>query len=156
MALTFDYATQGELYIASITHSTKSPGFSDKLCSCRLCFASMTMGNWCSSRPDARCRPAMAPYPGICLSRCWCRACLRNELLRERGQRVKAGERSINLGLQSFGEGIEVPGLKCWIVDSQSATSVGWNLERKWPEPALLGQERFVRPESRLSSCRQG
>ena len=37
----------------------------------------------------------------------------RTELLREHGRRVKAGERSIIFGLQSCGEGIDLPGQLC-------------------------------------------
>ena len=37
----------------------------------------------------------------------------RTELLREHGRRVKAGARSIIFGLQSFGEGIDLPGQLC-------------------------------------------
>jgi len=37
----------------------------------------------------------------------------RTELLREHGRRVKAGARSIIFGLQSFGEGIDLPGSLC-------------------------------------------
>ena len=32
MALTFDYVTQGDFRIALLTHSPRSPGFSDELC----------------------------------------------------------------------------------------------------------------------------
>ena len=37
----------------------------------------------------------------------------RTELLREHGRRVASGERSIIFGLQSFGEGIDLPGQLC-------------------------------------------
>ena len=37
----------------------------------------------------------------------------RPELLREHSRRVEAGERSIIFGLQSFGEGIDLPGKLC-------------------------------------------
>ena len=37
----------------------------------------------------------------------------RTELLKEHSQRVKVGVRSIIFGLQSFGEGINLPGQLC-------------------------------------------
>lgn len=39
--------------------------------------------------------------------------CSRTQLLKEHVRRIERGERSIIFGLQSFGEGIDLPGLLC-------------------------------------------
>lgn len=145
VALTFDYATQGEFRIALLTHSPRSPGFSDKLPALLREHAHGQLVLFTSRRQMQTChgalpRDLLEQVQGVCS---------RTELLRERGRRMKVGERLIFFGLQSFGEAIEVPGLKCCIVSLQPLLE-GTQSE-DGPSRRCLSQERFVRLESRLS-----
>ena len=111
----FDYATQGELRIAPMQHSPKSPGFSDELCQ-RLPELLREHANgqlvlFTSRRQMQACHAAL---PRALLAQVQVQGeRSRTELLKEHGRRVAAGERSIIFGLQSFGEGIDLPGALC-------------------------------------------
>lgn len=115
VASPFDYATQGELRIAAMRHSPKSAGFSDELCQTLpellrehqhgqlVLFTSRRQMQACHSALPADLAPQVLVQG----------ARSRTELLREHGRRVDNGERSIIFGLQSFGEGIDLPGALC-------------------------------------------
>ena len=108
----FDYATQGELRIAPMTHSPKSPGFSDELCD-KLpgLLREHPHGQLVLFTSRRQMQACHAALPKDLLDQVLVQGVRsRTELLREHGRRVKAGERSIIFGLQSFGEGIDLPG----------------------------------------------
>ena len=79
----------------------------------------------------------------------------RTELLREHGRRVKAGERSIIFGLQSFGEGSDLPGPLCEhvVIDKLPFTPPSSQVEEALAE-WLSGQGRD--PFAELSVPRAG
>ena len=111
----FDYATQGELRIAPMTHSPKSPGFSDELCD-KLpgLLREHPHGQLVLFTSRRQMQACHAALPNDLLEQVLVQGVRsRTELLREHGRRVKAGERSIIFGLQSFGEGIDLPGALC-------------------------------------------
>jgi ATP-dependent DNA helicase DinG len=115
VASPFDYAVQGELRIAPMQHSPKSPGFSDELC---LKLPDLLREHlhgqlvlFTSKRQMQACHAAL---PRDLLAQVQVQGTRsRTELLKEHGRRVVAGERSIIFGLQSFGEGIDLPGQLC-------------------------------------------
>jgi len=115
VASPFDYAIQGELRIAPMKHSPKSPGFSDELCE-KLPellreHAHGQLVLFTSRRQMQACHAAL---PRDLLSQVQVQGvCSRTELLKEHRRRIIAGERSIIFGLQSFGEGIDLPGQLC-------------------------------------------
>ncbi|WP_349282428.1 ATP-dependent DNA helicase DinG [Polaromonas hydrogenivorans] len=111
----FDYATQGELRIAPMAHSPKNPGFSDELCD-KLpgLLREHRHGQLVLFTSRRQMQACHAALPHDLLDQVLVQGVRsRTELLREHGQRVKAGERSIIFGLQSFGEGIDLPGALC-------------------------------------------
>ena len=111
----FDYAIQGELRIAAMKHSPKSAGFSDELCQ-KLpeLLREHHHGQlvlFTSKRQMQACRAAL---PGDLSNQVQVQGeCSRTQLLKEHRRRVVGGERSIIFGLQSFGEGIDLPGQLC-------------------------------------------
>ena len=115
VASPFDYATQGELRIAPMKHSPKSPGFSDELCE-KLPellreHAHGQLVLFTSRRQMQACQAAL---PKDLLGQVQVQGVRsRTELLKEHSRRIIAGERSIIFGLQSFGEGIDLPGQLC-------------------------------------------
>ena len=111
----FDYAVQGELRIAAMAHSPKSAGFSDELCGklpgLLRAHAHGQLVLFTSRRQMLACHAALPKdLQGQVLVQ---GVRSRTDLLREHGRRVQAGERSIIFGLQSFGEGIDLPGRLC-------------------------------------------
>ena len=115
VASPFDYAVQGELRIAPMKHSPKSAGFSDELCQTLpdllLEHAHGQLVLFTSKRQMLACHAAL---PKELLAQVQVQgARSRTELLKEHSRRVIAGERSIIFGLQSFGEGIDLPGQLC-------------------------------------------
>ena len=115
VASPFDYAIQGELRIAPMKHSPKSPGFSDELCD-KLpeLLREHHHGQlvlFTSKRQMQACHAAL-PSDLACQVQVQ-GARSRTELLKEHSRRVIAGERSVIFGLQSFGEGIDLPGQLC-------------------------------------------
>ena len=111
----FDYAVQGELRIASMAHSPKSAGFSDELCDklpgLLRAHEHGQLVLFTSRRQMLACHAALPKdLQGQVLVQ---GVRSRTDLLREHGRRVQAGERSIIFGLQSFGEGIDLPGALC-------------------------------------------
>ena len=111
----FDYATQGELRIAPMKHSPKSPGFSDELCeklpSILREHAHGQLVLFTSKRQMQACHAALPKDLALQVQVQGVRS--RTELLKEHSRRIIAGERSIIFGLQSFGEGIDLPGQLC-------------------------------------------
>lgn len=111
----FDYATQGELRIAPMRHSPKSAGFSDELCATLPALlrehAHGQLVLFTSRRQMQACHAALPAELAAQVLMQGTRS--RTELLREHGKRVDNGERSIIFGLQSFGEGIDLPGELC-------------------------------------------
>ena len=111
----FDYASQGELRIAAMTHSPKSAGFSEELCQ-KLpgLLREHEHGQlvlFTSRRQMAACYAAL---PRDLIAEVQMQGeCSRTQLLKEHVRRIERGERSIIFGLQSFGEGIDLPGLLC-------------------------------------------
>lgn len=115
VASPFDYARQGELRIAPMAHSPKSAGFSAELCD-KLPgllreHAHGQLVLFTSRRQMQACHSAL---PQDLLAQVQVQGVSsRTELLKEHSRRVQAGERSIIFGLQSFGEGIDLPGPLC-------------------------------------------
>lgn len=115
VASPFDYATQGELRIAAMRHSPKSAGFSDELCAALpgllrehhhgqlVLFTSRRQMQACQAALPKDLREQVQVQGEKS----------RTDLLKEHGRRVGLGERSIIFGLQSFGEGIDLPGRLC-------------------------------------------
>lgn len=115
VASPFDYAVQGELRIAAMKHSPKSPGFSDELCE-KLpdLLREHRHGQLALFTSRRQMQACHAALPRDLLAQVQVQGSRsRTELLREHGRRVLAGERSIIFGLQSFGEGIDLPGQLC-------------------------------------------
>jgi ATP-dependent DNA helicase DinG len=115
VASPFDYATQGELRIAAMKHSPKSPDFSAELCEKLPALlrehAHGQLVLFTSRRQMQACHAAL---PRALLEETQVQGeRSRTELLKEHSRRVLAGERSIIFGLQSFGEGIDLPGQLC-------------------------------------------
>ena len=115
VASPFDYATQGELRIAPMQHSPKSAGFSDELCE-KLpgLLRQHPHGQlvlFTSRRQMQACHAALPKDLAEQVQMQGVRS--RTELLKEHSRRVHVGERSIIFGLQSFGEGIDLPGQLC-------------------------------------------
>lgn len=115
VASPFDYATQGELRIASMKHSPKSPGFSDELCD-KLpeLLREHHHGQLVLFTSRRQMQACHAALPKDLLEQVQVQGVRsRTELLKEHSRRISAGERSIIFGLQSFGEGIDLPGQLC-------------------------------------------
>lgn len=115
VASPFDYATQGELRIAPMKHSPKSPAFSEELCQVmpRLLreHAHGQLVLFTSKRQMQACHAAL---PEDLIAQVQVQGeRSRSELLKEHSRRIANGERSIIFGLQSFGEGIDLPGRLC-------------------------------------------
>ena len=111
----FDYATQGELRIAPMKHSPKNPEFSGELClklpGLLLAHEHGQLVLFTSRKQMQACHAAL---PAALEKQVLMQGVLsRVELLKEHSRRVKQGERSIIFGLQSFGEGIDLPGELC-------------------------------------------
>ncbi len=115
VASPFDYATQGELRIAPMRHSPKSAGFSDELCQ-KLpdLLREHEHGQLALFTSRRQMQACYAALPKDLLAQVQVQGeRSRTELLKEHGRRVSKGERSIIFGLQSFGEGIDLPGQLC-------------------------------------------
>ncbi|NMM05677.1 ATP-dependent DNA helicase DinG [Polaromonas sp.] len=111
----FDYATQGELRIAPMKHSPKSPDFSDELCE-KLpeLLREHHHGQLVLFTSRRQMQACHAALPKDLLGQVQMQGVQsRTELLKEHDRRVLAGGRSIIFGLQSFGEGIDLPGQLC-------------------------------------------
>ena len=115
VASPFDYARQGELRIAPMVNSPKSPEFSSELC--RVLPALLREHGhgqlvlFTSRRQMAACHAAL---PRDLSEQVQIQGeSSRTEMLAEHGRRVARGKRSILFGLQSFGEGIDLPGSLC-------------------------------------------
>ena len=115
VASPFDYATQGELRIAPMKHTPKSPEFSEELCQMLPALLREHRHGqlvlFTSKRQMLACQAAL---PRDLADQVQMQGqCSRTELLKEYGRRVAIGKRSIIFGLQSFGEGIDLPGRLC-------------------------------------------
>jgi len=115
VASPFDYATQGELRIAPMKHSPKSPEFSAELCQALPGLlrehAHGQLVLFTSRRQMQACHAALPKDLAEQVQVQGERS--RTELLKEHARRVAEGQRSIIFGLQSFGEGIDLPGALC-------------------------------------------
>lgn len=115
VASPFDYATQGELRIAPMKHSPKSPEFSAELCQVLPGLlrehAHGQLVLFTSKRQMQACHAALPKDLAEQVQVQGERS--RTELLKEHARRVAEGQRSIIFGLQSFGEGIDLPGALC-------------------------------------------
>jgi len=111
----FNYATQGELRIAPMKHSPKSPGFSEELCqTLPALLREHRHGQlvlFTSKRQMQACHAALPKDLSEQVQMQGERS--RTELLKEHSRRIAGGKRSIIFGLQSFGEGIDLPGQLC-------------------------------------------
>lgn len=115
VASPFDYANQGELRIAPMAHSPKSSGFSGELCQLLpellrehqhgqlVLFTSKRQLQACHAALPADLRQQVLVQGERS----------RTDLLKEHGRRVERAQRSVIFGLQSFGEGIDLPGQLC-------------------------------------------
>ena len=115
VASPFDYAAQGELRIAAMQHSPKSAGFSDELCEkLPALLRDHHHGQLVLFTSRRQMQACHAALPKDLLGQVQMQGVRsRTELLKEHSRRVLAGERSIIFGLQSFGEGIDLPGQLC-------------------------------------------
>ena len=115
VASPFNYATQGELRIAPMKHSPKSPEFSEELCQTLPGLLREhhhgQLVLFTSKRQMQACRAALPRDLSEQVQMQGERS--RTELLKEHGRRIAGGKRSIIFGLQSFGEGIDLPGQLC-------------------------------------------
>jgi len=115
VASPFDYVAQGELRIAPMKHSPKNPGFSEELCQMLPGLLREHQHGqlvlFTSKRQMQACRAALPADLGKQVHMQGERS--RTELLKEHERRISLGERSILFGLQSFGEGIDLPGQLC-------------------------------------------
>ncbi len=115
VASPFDYSKQGELRIAAMKHSPKSTGFSDELCRVLPGLLREHVHGqlvlFTSKRQMHACHAAMPTDLVKQIQMQGERS--RTELLKQHSRRIIAGERSIIFGLQSFGEGIDLPGELC-------------------------------------------
>ncbi|MEJ8859865.1 helicase C-terminal domain-containing protein [Variovorax robiniae] len=115
VASPFDYRRQGELRIAPMAHSPKSAEFSEDLCRVLpMLLREHRYGQlvlFTSKRQMLACHAALPEDVGAQVQMQGERS--RTELLAEHGRRVERGQRSILFGLQSFGEGIDLPGRLC-------------------------------------------
>ncbi len=111
----FDYATQGELRIAAMTHSPKSPGFSEELCqTLPALLREHRYGQLVLFTSRRQMQACHAALPGDLKEVTQMQGeRSRTELLKEHGRRIARGRPSILFGLQSFGEGIDLPGRLC-------------------------------------------
>ena len=115
VASPFDYATQGELRIAPMQHSPKNAEFSTELCGTLpgllrthkhgqlVLFTSRRQMQACHAALPVDLREQVLIQGERS----------RTEVLSEHSRRVELGQRSILFGLQSFGEGIDLPGRLC-------------------------------------------
>jgi ATP-dependent DNA helicase DinG len=115
VASPFDYATQGELRIAPMLNSPKSAEFSAELCrTLPTLLREHKHGQLVLFTSKRQMQACHAALPKDLLKQVQVQGeRSRNELLKEHGRRVAAGNRSIIFGLQSFGEGIDLPGPLC-------------------------------------------
>jgi ATP-dependent DNA helicase DinG len=116
VASPFDYARQGELRIAPMSNSPKSPDdFSEELCRTLPTLlrehAHGQLVLFTSKRQMLACHAALPRDLTEEVQMQGERS--RTELLAEHGRRVARGKRSIIFGLQSFGEGVDLPGALC-------------------------------------------
>jgi len=115
VASPFDYAVQGELRIAAMQHSPKSAGFSDELCG-KLpgLLREHHHGQLVLFTSRRQMQACYAALPKDLIDQVLVQGVYsRTEQLKEHSRRIVAGERSILFGLQSFGEGIDLPGQLC-------------------------------------------
>ena len=115
VASPFDYATQGELRVAAMEHSPKNAGFSGELCE-KLpgLLREHHRGQLVLFTSRRQMQACHAALPKDLLAQVQVQGDgSRTALLKEHGRRVGKGERSIIFGLQSFGEGIDLPGRLC-------------------------------------------
>ena len=115
VASPFNYTVQGELRIAPMTHSPRSPGFSDELCDkLPALLREHQHGQLVLFTSRRQMQACYAALPTDLVEQVLVQGVRsRTELLREHGRRVNAGACSIIFGLQSFGEGIDLPGQLC-------------------------------------------
>ncbi|MDM0116798.1 ATP-dependent DNA helicase DinG [Variovorax sp. J22R133] len=145
VASPFDYARQGELRIAPMSSSPKSPEFSQELC--RLLPTLLRehphgqLVLFTSRRQMLACHAALPKDMSALVQMQGERS--RTELLAEHGRRVARGQRSILFGLQSFGEGIDLPGRLCEhvVIDKLPFTPPNSPVEEALAE-WLIGQGR--------------
>ena len=104
VASPFDYATQGELRIAAMKHSPKSPGFSNELCE-RLpaLLREHKHGQLVLFTSRRQMQACFGALPRDLLGQAQVQGLRsRTELLKEHTRRVAAGERAIIFGLQAL------------------------------------------------------
>ena len=157
VASPFDYAVQGELRIAPMTHSPKSTGFSGELCEkLPALLREHSHGQLVLFTSRRQMQACHAALPEDLLGQVQVQGIRsRTELLKEHSRRVNAGERSIIFGLQSFGEGIDLPGQLCEhvVIDKLPFTPPSSPVEEALAE-WLSGQGRD--PFTELSVPRAG
>jgi len=115
VASPFDYAKQGELRIAAMRNSPKSPDFSQELCHVLPALLREHRHGqlvlFTSRRQMEACHAALPRDLTGQVQMQGERS--RTQLLAEHGRRIARGKPSIIFGLQSFGEGIDLPGPLC-------------------------------------------
>lgn len=115
VASPFDYAVQGELRIAPMRHSPKSGEFSAELCQALpALLREHPHGQLALFTSKRQMQACLAALPTELLAQVLVQGeRSRSELLKEHARRVESGQRSIIFGLQTFGEGIDLPGKLC-------------------------------------------
>jgi ATP-dependent DNA helicase DinG len=111
----FDYQKQGTLRLPKFRNSPKNPNFSTELC---RQLPELLSGFECgqlvlftSKRQMQACYDAMpSEMKGIVLLQ---GSIARSEMLAEHRRRVSSGRKSVIFGLQSLGEGLDLPGKLC-------------------------------------------
>ena len=111
----FDYSVQGELRIAPMRHSPKSADFSAELCQALPTLVREHQhGQLVLFTSKRQMQACLAALPSDLLAQVLVQGeSSRSELLKEHARRVQMGQRSIIFGLQTFGEGIDLPGNLC-------------------------------------------
>lgn len=111
----FDYARQGQLRLPALKNTPKSPAFSQELCQ-RLpdLLSDHPLGQLVLFTSRRQMDACYAALPEGLQSRILMQgARSRQALLKEHRQRVDNGESSVLFGLQSMGEGLDLPGALC-------------------------------------------
>jgi ATP-dependent DNA helicase DinG len=142
VASPFDYSKQGELRIAPMSNSPKSPDFSEELCRTLPALLGEHQHGQLVLFTSRQMQACHAALPKDLSGQVQMQGeSSRTELLAEHGRRVAHGRRSIIFGLQSFGEGIDLPGPLGVVIDKLPFTPPNSPVEEALAE-WLSGQGR--------------
>ncbi|WP_157991521.1 ATP-dependent DNA helicase DinG [Caldimonas tepidiphila] len=120
VASPFDYASQGRFVVVATEASPKNPAEHNRECARLIAqdLAQVERGalvlcsSWAQLRAIVEAQPAAVTSDLLVQG-----SAPRDELLKRHRAAVKAGRRSVLVGLQSFGEGLDLPGELCeWVL----------------------------------------